>query len=95
VRAAGLDDLTRPAAIQGGFLMLILSRRKGEDIVFSDEIVLTVIEVGEQRVRLGIRAPEKVLALRQELAEFKTDPSVSMVEAKEVELSPYERFATS
>jgi carbon storage regulator len=75
--------------------MLILSRREGEGIVISDEIVLTVIEVHEQRVRLGIRAPEKVLLLRRELAQFKTDPSVSMVEAKEVELSPYERFATS
>jgi carbon storage regulator len=47
--------------------MLVLGRKSGEQIVIADEIVVTVIEVAQGRVRLGIEAPPEVQIMRQEL----------------------------
>jgi len=47
--------------------MLVLSRKKGEQIVIDGHITLTVIEVRGAKVRLGINAPESVLVHRQEV----------------------------
>ena len=52
--------------------MLVLSRKSGERILIDGGIVITVLEACNGKVRLGIQAPEDVLVLRDELAEFKT-----------------------
>ena len=49
--------------------MLILSRKLGERIVIDDRIVLTVVEIGRGKVRLGIEAPQDVKVMREELVE--------------------------
>ncbi len=51
--------------------MLVLSRKKNESIVINDNIVVTVIEIGGNRVRLGIQAPTDIPVHRQEVI----DPS--------------------
>lgn len=55
--------------------MLVLSRKRGERIVISDqEIVVTVLEVRGEQVRLGISAPANVSVHRQEVwARIKRD----------------------
>jgi carbon storage regulator len=50
--------------------MLVLSRRESERIKLGDSIVVTVVKLGNDRVRLGIEAPTNVLVLRGELDEF-------------------------
>ena len=59
-------------------LMLVLTRRIGEEIVISGDIRVSVIEVSGKRVRLGIKAPVSVQVLRKELlagcAENPSDP---------------------
>jgi carbon storage regulator len=52
--------------------MLVLSRKSGEGILIDGGIVVTILEARNGKVRLGIQAPEDVLVLRKELAEFKT-----------------------
>ena len=47
--------------------MLVLSRKVGEHIIIGDEIVLTVVEIGHGKVRLGIAAPPAVPVHRQEV----------------------------
>jgi carbon storage regulator len=47
--------------------MLVLSRKKNESIVINDDIILTVIEIGEDKVRLGIVCPQDVPVHRQEV----------------------------
>lgn len=47
--------------------MLVLSRRPQETIVIDNNIRLTVISVGRDRVRLGIEAPPHVSINRQEV----------------------------
>ena len=47
--------------------MLVLSRKKNEQIVIGDDVVLTVIEIRGDRVRLGIEAPARVPVHRYEV----------------------------
>ena len=47
--------------------MLVLSRKKGESIVVRDEIVVTVVDLRNGKVRLGIEAPKEIPVHRKEL----------------------------
>jgi carbon storage regulator len=47
--------------------MLVLTRSKDESIVIGDNIVVTVVDVGGDRVRIGIDAPRDVAVHRQEV----------------------------
>lgn len=49
--------------------MLVLSRKKNESIIISDEITVTVIEIRGDKVRLGIEAPKTVSVHRREVYE--------------------------
>lgn len=47
--------------------MLILSRRETESICLGDDIVLTIVSLGNDKVRIGVQAPPGVRILRTEL----------------------------
>jgi len=47
--------------------MLVLSRKEGEQIKIGDDITVTVIRTGRDRIRLGVDAPPDVQILREEL----------------------------
>ena len=47
--------------------MLVLSRKIGEVITIGDLISVTVVEVKEGKVRLGIEAPQDMRIYRQEI----------------------------
>lgn len=40
--------------------MLIISRKKDQKIVVAEEIEITILEVGRNRVRFGIKAPKHI-----------------------------------
>ncbi len=46
--------------------MLVLTRRKDENIVIDGKIVVTVLEIFGNRVRVGIEAPKEVAVWRPE-----------------------------
>lgn len=49
--------------------MLVLTRKKGEQVVIDGGIVVTVLRVGDDgRVRLGFTAPREVRIFREEVA---------------------------
>ena len=52
-----------------GHTMLVLSRHPGEEIVINEDIVIEVIEIGHNKVRLGITAPDSVGVHRREVYE--------------------------
>jgi carbon storage regulator len=54
---------------QRGAAMLVLSRKKNESIIISDNITVTVIEIRGDKVRLGIEAPKHVTVHRREVYE--------------------------
>jgi carbon storage regulator len=50
--------------------MLVLSRKEAERIRLGEDIVITVVRIGGDKVRLGIQAPKDMLVLRDELEAF-------------------------
>ena len=48
--------------------MLVLRRRAGESIRIGDGIEVVVLEVGPNRVKLGVEAPADITVLRGEVA---------------------------
>ena len=62
--------------------MLVLSRRKGEQIQIGEGVTVTLISVSSNRVRLGIEAPCDVRILRQELTENAASGSPPFVAIK-------------
>ena len=47
--------------------MLVLSRKKNEQIVIADNIVITVVEIRGDKVRLGVDAPKEIPVHRREV----------------------------
>ena len=47
--------------------MLVLSRTKDEEILVGDNVIITVVEVANGRVKIGIEAPQSVVIRRGEL----------------------------
>jgi carbon storage regulator len=48
--------------------MLVLSRKLGEKITIGDRIVVTVVKLGNGRVRLGIEAHPEIAVFREEIS---------------------------
>lgn len=55
--------------------MLVLSRRLKERIRLGEGIVVTILDIGRDRVRVGIEAPSNVLVLRDELKQRPRRPA--------------------
>lgn len=49
--------------------MLVVTRKKGEKVLIAPDIEVVVVSIGQDRVRIGIRAPEGTKILREELVE--------------------------
>ena len=47
--------------------MLVLSRKRNEEIIIGNDITIKVVEVGGDRVRIGIVAPKEVSVHRKEV----------------------------
>lgn len=47
--------------------MLVLSRRVNESIIIDNNITITVVDMGNGKVRLGIEAPKDVPVYRKEV----------------------------
>lgn len=49
--------------------MLVVSRKAGEFLIISDNIKITLLSVGGDKVSIGIEAPKSVKIVRGELLE--------------------------
>ncbi len=49
--------------------MLVLSRQRDESIMIGDNVVVTIVDVRNDKVRLGIKAPTEIPVHRQEIYE--------------------------
>lgn len=47
--------------------MLVLNRKIGEAIIIGEDIEITILEVEENRVKIGIDAPRDINILRKEI----------------------------
>ena len=71
--------------------MLIISRKKDQKIILADDIEITILEVGRNRVRFGIKAPKNIpihtRLKTSPVAEEKTDAP-----ANEAPITSFEPF---
>ncbi len=61
--------------------MLVLSRKKGESVIISDNIVVMVVDIRGDKVRLGIEAPRDVPVHRREVYD-----AIKLSEGSQIEL---------
>jgi len=47
--------------------MLVFDRKRGEKILIGDDIVITIVQTGSTRVRIGIDAPREIPVHRAEV----------------------------
>ena len=64
--------------------MLVLSRKKNEQIVIDGQIEVEVLQIKGNTVRLGIKAPRDVKVLRGELKPFGMASGHESVESEQV-----------
>ena len=72
--------------------MLILSRKKRQQIVLGDRIVVTVVRIQGKTVQLGIEAPEEVPVHRKEIYDATRSETCRRVCQRE---TPGERAASA
>ncbi|HWQ77241.1 MAG TPA: carbon storage regulator [Anaerovoracaceae bacterium] len=49
--------------------MLVISRKAGESLVISENIRITIVSLGNDKVTVGIDAPKEIKVVREELME--------------------------
>ena len=64
--------------------MLIISRKKDEKIILADDIEITILEVGRNRVRFGIKAPKEIPIHTR----LKTSPVPDQQTGQVIEMEP-------
>jgi carbon storage regulator len=87
--------------------LLVLSRKKNEQIVINNDITIVVVEIRGDKVRLGVEAPKEVPVHRREVyaaikrneaeqaANSEADPAPEVVAAEVAEAPPDELAAVS
>jgi carbon storage regulator len=63
--------------------VIVISRKKNEGVVLGDDIVVTVIEIRDDEVRLGVELPRDCTRHRQEVYE-----AINRVEQREPRVTP-------
>src|SRR5687767_34208 len=67
-RRVACGSLESPHLTPRECVMLVLTRKQGEQIRIGDDVVITVVRTKGKAVRLGIQAPPHVPVLRGEIA---------------------------
>ncbi len=47
--------------------MLVLARKKNESILIGEDIEIVIVEISDDKVKLGIKAPKSMKVFRKEL----------------------------
>lgn len=61
--------------------MLVISRKAGESLLIGDQIKISIISLGGDKVAVGIDAPKNIRIIREELAETIEANKVSGVQS--------------
>lgn len=47
--------------------MLVLARKKDQSILIGDDIEIVIVDIGDDKVKIGVRAPKTMKVFRKEL----------------------------
>lgn len=68
--------------------MLILTRKRNEKVIISENISITILDIANDKIKIGIEAPENVKIYRSELIEdtkqLNIESSHTSIEAIEI-----------
>lgn len=65
--------------------MLILSRKKEQAIIIDGEIKITILDIDQNRVQLGIKAPRSISIYREEvLREIQQENRLALYDQKKI-----------
>ena len=67
--------------------MMIMRRREGEKILIGDDIVIHIAQIGRNRVRIGIEAPQEVPIVAEEVRQVAEVNTAAACTPPEVVLS--------
>ncbi|AGL01698.1 carbon storage regulator CsrA [Desulfoscipio gibsoniae] len=59
--------------------MLVLTRKKKQGIMLGDNISITILEIGEDTIKIGIEAPKDVTILRSELYQAVKEENITAI----------------
>ena len=62
---------------------MVLSRNEGERIFIAPDVVITVVDIGHGRVRIGVEAPRDVGVYRDDVANIDTEMVREIVAASQ------------
>lgn len=66
--------------------MLVLTRKKNESIIIDGDIEITITDISEDRVKIGINAPKSVKIFRKELLEEIEDENLRSTQAFNIDI---------
>lgn len=61
--------------------MLVLTRKRGEQILIGDDIVITILDVKGDSIRVGVDAPRGVVIHRPEVMQAVTEANLEAARA--------------
>ena len=70
--------------------MLVISRKIGESLIISDNIKITIVTSGADKVTIGIDAPKEIKIIREELIET---IEANVASAEKIEEGNYKNIA--
>lgn len=60
--------------------MLVLTRKKNESIIINNEIEITIVDIQNDQIRLGVSAPKNIPIYRKEIYAAITEENKKAVE---------------
>ncbi len=67
--------------------MLVLSRKKDQSILIGDDIELIIVDIGDDKVKIGIRAPKTMKVFRKELLQEVEQENKNSAVAEKIDIS--------
>ena len=75
--------------------MLILSRKQGQKLIINDSIVLTVLDLANGNIKLGIDAPPGVKVYREEIYNAVKGANLESYQSSKDEFDKLSKIAVS
>ncbi|MDF2520937.1 MAG: carbon storage regulator, CsrA [Clostridia bacterium] len=67
--------------------MLVLARKKEQSILIGDDIEIVIVDIGDDKVKIGINAPKTMKVFRKELLQEVEQENKSSVATEKLDVS--------
>lgn len=67
--------------------MLVLARKKDQSILIGDDIEIVIVDIGDDKVKIGVRAPKTMKVFRKELLQEVEQENKNSAISEKVDIS--------